>query len=196
MKHRTHILIAEPSVIIRSGVVAVLKKLNNINIDIAEISRIEDIKSHVNQSNPDIVIINPSYLGVFAPQQLKNNAIKIIALQHTLSDSAALKHYDDIISIYDSSNVINDKLIAMIDSGASGDDNKREISAREREIISYIAKGFSNKLIADKLSLSTHTVTTHRRNIATKLQIHSSAGLTIYAIVNKIIDINDVKHSL
>lgn len=195
MKRRTHILIAEPSIIICSGVVSVLKKMNNLNIDFAEIHQIEKLIESIDQNSPDIVIINPSYLGIFSPQQFKRNDIKIIALQYTLSDSSTLKHYDDVISIYDSSSVINEKITNLIESTESSED-KKELSVREKEIISYIAKGFSNKAIADKLYLSTHTVTTHRRNIATKLQIHSPAGLTIYAIVNKIIDINDIKHSL
>lgn len=75
--------------------------------------------------------------------------------------------------------------------------NKEEkldtLSAREKEIIGCIAKGMSNKEIADKLNLSINTVTTHRRNIAGKLHIHSPAGLTIFAIVNKIVTINDIK---
>lgn len=69
------------------------------------------------------------------------------------------------------------------------------LSAREKEIIICIAKGLSNKEIAETLNLSVHTVTTHRRNISSKLQIHSPAGLTIYAIVNKLIDLSDI-HNL
>lgn len=67
------------------------------------------------------------------------------------------------------------------------------LSTREKEIIVCIAKGMSNKEIADTLNLSIHTVTTHRRNISSKLQIHSPAGLTIYAIVNKLIDLQDIQ---
>ena len=48
----------------------------------------------------------------------------------------------------------------------------------------------SNKEIANSLFISLNTVITHRRNIARKLQIHSVAGLTIYAIVNKLVDIS------
>ena len=66
------------------------------------------------------------------------------------------------------------------------------ISDREKEIIRCVAKGMSNKEIAEKLFLSIHTVTTHRRNISAKLQIHSPAGLTIYAIINNLIDIAEV----
>ncbi len=60
------------------------------------------------------------------------------------------------------------------------------LSRREKEIISLIAKGLSTKEIASALYLSTHTVTTHRRNICTKLHIHSPAGLAIFAIANNL----------
>lgn len=69
------------------------------------------------------------------------------------------------------------------------------LSQREKDIVVSVVKGLTNKEIADKLYLSVHTVITHRRNIARKLQIHSPAGLTIYAIVNQLIDINDLPTS-
>lgn len=70
------------------------------------------------------------------------------------------------------------------------------LSAREREIIVCVVKGQTNKQIADTLCISTHTVITHRRNIAAKLQIHSAAGLTIYAIVNKLVDLSEIKETI
>lgn len=66
------------------------------------------------------------------------------------------------------------------------------LSQREKEIVVCIAKGMSNKEVADALNLSVHTVTTHRRNISSKLQIHSPAGITIYAIVNKLLDLHEI----
>jgi regulator of cell morphogenesis and NO signaling len=67
-----------------------------------------------------------------------------------------------------------------------------ELSSRERDVVVQIVKGLSNKEIADVLCISVHTVITHRKNITRKLNIHSTAGLTIYAIVNKLIDINSL----
>lgn len=64
-----------------------------------------------------------------------------------------------------------------------------ELGKRERDILRCVAQGMSNKEIADALCISVNTVTTHRRNIASKLQIHSTAGLTIYAVLNGIIKI-------
>ncbi len=70
------------------------------------------------------------------------------------------------------------------------------LSAREREIIVCVVKGMTNKQIADTLCISAHTVITHRRNIATKLQIHSAAGLTIYAIVNKLVELSEISETI
>ena len=66
------------------------------------------------------------------------------------------------------------------------------LSTRERDVVIGVVKGMTNKEIADSLYLSVHTVTTHRKNIARKLQIHSAAGLTIYAIVNKLVALSDL----
>lgn len=68
----------------------------------------------------------------------------------------------------------------------------QKISARERDIISAVAHGLSNKEIADRLCISVTTVATHRRNIAQKLNIHSPAGLTIYAVLNGIVKIEEL----
>ena len=54
----------------------------------------------------------------------------------------------------------------------------------------------TNKQIADTLCISAHTVIPHRRNIAAKLQIHSAAGLTIYAIVNKLVELSEIKETI
>ena len=71
--------------------------------------------------------------------------------------------------------------------------SEEALGEREREVIVALVQGMSNKEIADHLCISVNTVITHRRNIARKLQIHSPAGLTIYAIVNGLVDISTVK---
>ncbi len=71
--------------------------------------------------------------------------------------------------------------------------NSESLSDRERDVVVSVVQGMSNKEIANHLCISVNTVITHRRNIARKLQIHSPAGLTIYAIVNNLVDISTVK---
>lgn len=66
------------------------------------------------------------------------------------------------------------------------------LGEREKEILSWVAKGKSNKEIASELFISVHTVTTHRRNICAKLDIHSTAGLTIFAIIHNLVKIEEI----
>jgi len=61
------------------------------------------------------------------------------------------------------------------------------ITDRELDIVRLIAEGLSNKLIADKLELSTHTVNTHRKNVMTKLKIQNTAGIVMFAVKNHLL---------
>ncbi len=79
---------------------------------------------------------------------------------------------------------------------SSSDDDSSQLSRREEDIVACVARGMSNKEIADRLCLSVHTVTTHRRNISAKLQIHSSAGLAIYAIIHRLVDLDDLAREI
>ena len=87
-------------------------------------------------------------------------------------------------------NDVTAKISNMISKNA---DSAEALGQREKDVIVSLVQGMSNKEIADHLCISVNTVITHRRNIARKLQIHSPAGLTIYAIVNNLVDISTVK---
>lgn len=85
---------------------------------------------------------------------------------------------------------VSAKISSVIGKNQEGAD---ALGEREKDVIVALVQGMSNKEIAEHLCISVNTVITHRRNIARKLQIHSPAGLTIYAIVNNLIDISAVK---
>lgn len=86
---------------------------------------------------------------------------------------------------------VSKNISSMVFKG--GQEGSEALSDRERDVIIGVVQGLQNKEIADSLCISVNTVITHRRNIARKLQIHSPAGLTIYAIVNGLVDISSVK---
>ena len=102
------------------------------------------------------------------------------------------------MSIYETAEMMGDKLnrLQHISVEEEQQNESETLSQREKEIIVCVVKGMTNKAIADKLYLSIHTVITHRRNIARKLQIHSPAGLTIYAIVNKLVELQDIEDAV
>ena len=88
--------------------------------------------------------------------------------------------------------LVEDKILVPLVRGERGVREVREVrderlSEREKEVVVCVAQGLTNKEIADRLCISLNTVTTHRKNIARKLQIHSPAGLTIYCLANKLI---------
>lgn len=91
------------------------------------------------------------------------------------------------------------KPIATASLPHNSDDNSLDekgdilLTPRERDIIANIARGKSNKEIADELCLSVHTVATHRRNICAKLDIHSASGMTIFALLHGLISISEAK---
>ena len=87
-------------------------------------------------------------------------------------------------------NDVSAKISNMISQNGTSNDT---LSEREKDVVVSLVQGMSNKEIADHLCISVNTVITHRRNIARKLQIHSPAGLTIYAIVNHLVDISSVR---
>jgi DNA-binding NarL/FixJ family response regulator len=147
-----------------------------------------------------LLVVNPNFDGNFDPVKLRaelDSDLKIIALEVARLDRYVSANYDAVISVVDELNVISDKiksLVAPEETDEEGSDKEKEVlSKREKEIVALVVKGLTNQEIADKLYLSVHTVITHRRNIARKLEIHSATGLTIYAIVNKLVDLSEIK---
>lgn len=193
------VLVASSSVIIRSGLSSVLRRLHELNIQPVEISTPEMLEHYTSLHTPDIIMIDPTFGGWFNLEEFKEaynklTSVKFVAIIASVIDSMQLKDYNERIALYDNVEVIAEKLNALMKTEDEIQDNDAEpLSQREKEIITYVVKGLTNKEIADNLCLSIHTVITHRRNIARKLQIHSPAGLTIYAIVNKLVELKDIE---
>ena len=182
------VVVADNSVM-RSGMVAALKRMAGLHATPFEVQTTESLRNYVLLHSPQVVIASPTFGGYFDVHSFKENEgaaqVKYVAMLSSVIDKSLLKDYDDTFSIYDDPGVRSKK-----SAQASGHE---ALSEREREIVVCVVKGMTNKEIADQLCLSIHTVITHRRNISHKLQIHSPAGLTIYAIVNKLIEITNIK---
>jgi regulator of cell morphogenesis and NO signaling len=73
-----------------------------------------------------------------------------------------------------------------------GKQHSEGMTSRELEVLQLVACGLINKQIADKLSISLHTVISHRKNITRKLQIKTVAGLTVYALLNGLISSDSI----
>lgn len=197
------IAIAETSVIVRGGLESLLKRLPGFHIQLVDICSDEMLLEALRMHHPDMLIVNPMLPGFTNDlARLREDSgctsLKCIALQLSLLPDAVLKPFDDFISIYHDADEIRRKLEQLTASAVSEEEQaegeeQQSLSAREKEIVVCVVKGMTNREIADRLFLSTHTVITHRRNIARKLQIHTPSGLTIYAIVNKLVELSDIK---
>jgi hypothetical protein len=198
-KNNIKIVIAENSLILRSGISAVLKRLSDYTFSINEVSNMDAFMLFSRLHRPEIAIINPLFLGGVSIANYKrdNPDTKVVALVSGYFDNKTLADFDGSISIFDDLDTVNDTISSVLHIEEDDDNIETEqLSQREKEIIGCVVKGLTNKAIAEKLSISIHTVITHRRNISKKLQIHSSAGLAIYAIVNKIVEIQDIKSGI
>ena len=189
------IAIADQSVIVRSGLFTALKRLPKLNIQAIEISSRSSLEDCIRTQPIDILAINPYFEGYFDLDSIQDDQdtykIKMIALSSTHTDPSQLRRYDAIITIFDSLAKIGDTIFQLIKQEEDQEDQET-LTDREKEVVVCIVKGMTNKEIADHLFLSIHTINTHRKNITKKLQIHSASGLTIYAIVNKLVDINEI----
>ena len=191
------VIIAETAPVILSGFKECLKNFKELNLGIIEVDSKDSLFDNIASEKLDLLIINPTFGGLLQPDDIKKNSlnpyIKILAIEISKVSKATLSLYDDHIHITDDSEEIKKKISASLNVDTNDHEEKENLSLREKEIISYVVKGYTNQEIADKLFLSVHTVMTHRKNIARKLQIHSATGLTIYAIVNKIVDLSEIK---
>lgn len=119
--------------------------------------------------------------------------VMIVGLYHTALPPKLTELFDTMLPIYAEESTVKGVVREFLDrKEAQFNKTSDELTPREKEIVVGVVKGLSNKEIATSLNVSVNTVMTHRRNIASKLQIHSPAGLTIYAIVSKLIRIEDV----
>ena len=190
--------VAETSYIIRKGLVYALSQLSSV-AKVVELKEMEDISYQLNILQPDAVLINPMLLGHSARQDIRSllsleKKTAIIALVYNLIDEQFYRSYDGIVRINDSESKIEETLDACLNKDQSTQSDMEELSDREKEILISVVKGMSNKEIAEYHKISIHTAITHRRNITRKLKVHSISGLTIYAIINKLVDISEIKY--
>lgn len=192
-KETIHILVAENLPIVRDGLVSQLEHLTTVHVHPVSISTKQSLRSLLGARNFNFLFISPDFDGGFDLSEFRRDyaSIPCIAILSELKQLRFCNGYYDCITIFDSA----EKILSLIVNYQKTTQTKSSVespdvlSTREKEILACLAKGLSNKEVADKLCLSVYTVMTHRRNICQKLQIHSLSGLTIYAIANKLIEV-------
>lgn len=190
------ILLIEPSEIVASGISALINKSSEFSLT----TILPNLSYYTNRHYTfDIVIINPAVIDYNERFDIRSifyseeNETTIVALTYASYDENVLRQYDESIGIYDSAARIVQKLHNAIRENKENRSDLYELSTRERDILIAVAKGKTNKEIADEFNISIYTVISHRRNISRKLGISSISGLTVYAIMNKLIDVSSLQ---
>lgn len=187
------VVLIEPSEIVATGIATIIN--NNPEFKVVQILSNPSYYNS-NSTDTDIVIINPAVIDYNERFDIRSylgcSSAAIVALTHSNYEENVLRQYDECIGIYDNSPRIIQKLKSAIEENRQNPKSEvNELSSRERDILAAVAKGKTNKEIADDFNISIYTVISHRRNISQKLGINSIPGLTVYAIMNKLVDISD-----
>lgn len=213
------IIIAQSNYLVKEGLKTLVSREKDLSLE-SEASNSEDLISQVSSLSTGVIIIdhNDPVFGISVVRRIKTIAPAITFL--SISDKPNRWMLSDAMSAGITSYLLRDcekeEILDAIRATAkneqffcgkilsevlkTSDEVSAEpefvsceglkISEREGEIIRLVAEGFTNKEIADKLFLSAHTVTTHRKNIMAKLGVNNTAGLVLFAIRNNIVSPN------
>jgi len=187
------------SYLVRKGMIGILNRIQGVRV-LKEFGTNDPFLSYLKSHPLDYLIMGQAEfdrsleLFMARPDLLE----KTILLQESHSQGVrpGSPSHDVHTSIHllEEKESIIQKIRSLLDHGDSGDSESlsMELSPRETTIVRLVSMGLTNRQIAEKLFLSAHTVMTHRKNISAKLGIKSVSGLTVYAIVNNIITIEEV----
>lgn len=190
------ILILDDSCVIREGLYSLFSKLKFVH-RVSESASFEELESLMKQNNYQLVFINPNYLQANLNQflQLKNlyGSMKWIGILYAPFSSQLLSRLDGTFNIFDSQETLAGKTHKWLET--ENDENhypgKDSLTDRETDVLKLLAIGKANKEIAEILNISINTVITHRKNISQKTGIKSVSGLTIYAVVQNLVSIDN-----
>ena len=198
MKSDKKIIIVEPSPIVSAGLASYFDDMKQVSI-VSQLDRIDRMEEKLAAYNPDILIINPLLIAYDTNEHfLKicrdfSNVIPV-ALVTSYVDTCILKQFKDVIEINDSKQKVVTKIFNLFSDNKLAQDKPEsvELSNRETDVLVALVKGLTNKEISDKLYISVHTVITHRKNIVRKTGIKSVSGLTVYALLNNLVDESEI----
>ena len=192
------IIIAESSPIISSGLSSFFNDMNQIAVA-SIVDNIDDLQDKIIMHSPDVLIINPMMLGcmlnTFVKQMTQNHPnVNRVALVTSYVDKNILKNFKEVVELNDNKQKVINKMLNLQNNNdeTSAQNESVDLSNREVDVLVCVAKGMTNKDISDMFNISVHTVITHRKNIVKKTGIKSVSGLTVYALLNNLVEESEI----
>ncbi len=198
MKTDNKIIIVEPSPMLSGGLASYFDDIKQVSI-VSQLDSLDRVEEKLASYNPEILIINPLLVSFDANETFQKllkdfpNVVPV-ALVSSFIDKNILKQFKEVIEMTDSKQKVVSKIFNLLnDSNLAQDKTESiELSNREIDVLVALAKGLTNKEISDQLFISVHTVITHRKNIIRKTGIKSVSGLTVYALLNNLVDESEI----
>lgn len=198
MKSDNKIIIVEPSPMLSGGLAQYFDDIRQVSV-VSQLESIDRLEEKLASYNPEILIINPLLVSFDANEAFQKllrdfpNVVPV-ALVSSFIDKNILRQFKEVIEMTDSKQKVVLKIFNLLnDNNLSHEKTENvELSNREIDVLVALAKGLTNKEISDQLFISVHTVITHRKNIVRKTGIKSVSGLTVYALLNNLVDESDI----
>jgi DNA-binding NarL/FixJ family response regulator len=187
------------SYLVRKGVAALLNRIQGVRM-LKEFDTTDPLAAYLEAQPVDYIIISQlcfdSAVDLFIskPELLEKTILIEENQKERITSHRPVQGVHTSIHLMEEEGTLIRKIRDLLDQskGKPAENRSMQLSPRETTIVQLVSKGLTNRQIAEKLFLSAHTVMTHRKNISGKLGIKSVSGLTIYAIVNNIITIEEV----
>ncbi len=196
MAVKVSFLIVEKSYIIRSGLMQIISNFYETGV-VNELHNVDTLLKKLSEVHADVLIINAKLIAA-VPELILDirkrfEQLKLVVFVGTRREADEFPGFDLKISIDEPKYLIVEKIQSLINEIKPKKDNNlsENLSEREKDVVKQIALGKTNKEIGEALFISPHTVITHRKNITGKLGIKTVSGLTVYAILNNLIKIED-----
>jgi two-component system nitrate/nitrite response regulator NarL len=214
VKRRIRLLLADDHPVVRKGIGSCLARHQNLEIIGEASDGLETIRK-ARELAPDIILMDidmPHMNGLAVTEALRKElpAVKVLILSMHSNTEYVLRIIQSGARGYVLKEASPEELVKAIETVESGESffssdvaraalnqyvrggtesSSMQLTRREREVLVQIAEGLSNKEIANHLGVGVRTVETHRERIMRKLNIHSVAGLTKFAIAKGMISI-------
>ena len=195
------VVLVEPSAIITAGLKSILSESGS---EFEVVGCFEELSHYLERApllEPEVILVNPvvfdftkrTLLHTYFEQQ--PDAVWV-AVVHGFMEPEVLRQYHGAVYLYDDKHKIIRQLRQSLEERQQNSEptaDGYELTDRESEILVSVAKGMTNKEIAEAHHISVHTVISHRKNITRKTGIKTVSGLTVYALLNNLIDRSEIE---